>query len=319
MSNNVCVIGGSRYFGRHLLGLLRDAGHRVTVVNRGSTPPPPGVEQLVADRDNEPELAAALGARTFDVVVDQVCYHPVQAATALRVFRGRTARYVLTSSMEVYNPVTSQALPPQGPERPFTEEAVDPARWPVRMELPWSEYDFAAAGAGDTRYAEGKRQAEAVFAQDGGLPYAAVRCAHVLGGGSADFTGRLDHYTRRIAGAEAILVHPEVFPTAFIEYREIADFLLWAARSDFTGPVNACSHGRLDARELSGLIASAAGVEPSFLTVDPASGDDASPFSFDHYYGMSNARAERLGFAFSHTSDWLPGAITESLASRAAA
>ncbi|MGW2635276.1 NAD-dependent epimerase/dehydratase family protein, partial [Streptomyces chattanoogensis] len=90
----ICVIGGSRYFGKLLVERLQAAGHQVTVLNRGSVRPPTGVEHLVADRNDEAAVVAALGSRTFDAVVDQVCYTPVQAAIAARVFAGRTARRV---------------------------------------------------------------------------------------------------------------------------------------------------------------------------------------------------------------------------------
>lgn len=54
----------------------------------------------------------------------------------------------------------------------------------------------------------------------------------------------------------------------------------------------------------------AAGVgAPAYQTVD----GNASPFSFDRYYGMSNARATGLGFAFSNTADWLPGVVAEAI------
>ena len=60
----ICVIGGSRYFGKVLVQRLQATGHRVTVINCGSTPPPPGGEHLVADRDEEAALIAALGSRS---------------------------------------------------------------------------------------------------------------------------------------------------------------------------------------------------------------------------------------------------------------
>src|SRR5688500_19155822 len=100
--NSVCVIGGSRYFGRRVVERLRDEGVDVTVVNRGSGPAPEGVRHVVADRDDEDGLRAALAGRSFDVVLDQVCYTPLQAAAARRVFAGRTGRYVLTSPAVVY-------------------------------------------------------------------------------------------------------------------------------------------------------------------------------------------------------------------------
>ncbi|MER7726505.1 NAD-dependent epimerase/dehydratase family protein [Streptomyces sp. NPDC096323] len=307
----ICVIGGSRYFGKLLVERLHAAGHRVTVINRGSTPPPPGVEHLVADRDDESALAAALGTRTFDVVVDQVCYTPVQAGIAVRVFSGRTRRYVMTSTIEVYDPAT--ATPPAGAQdTPAEEERVDPATWAVRADLPWHDEAYL-----DAHYAEGKRQAEAVFTQDGRFGFASVRSAHVLGGGAREFTGRLAYYADRLARGADIVVHARELPTVFIHYEELADLLLWAATATgFTGPLNACSDGLLDVRDIADAVAAATGRRPVYRTA--AAGEPAGPFSFDRYYPMSNSRAKTLGFAFSRTADWLPGAAAESVTASAA-
>ncbi|MCC0099793.1 NAD-dependent epimerase/dehydratase family protein [Streptomyces flavotricini] len=271
----ILVIGGSRYFGKHLVTLLRDAGDEVTVLNRGSAAPPPGVGHLVADRDDEGRLRAVLGGRTFDTVVDQVCYTPRQAAVARRVFAGRTARYVMTSTMEVYDPA------------PPTPEA--------------------------RAYAEGKRQAEAVLREpgQGGGPFAfaAVRTAHVLGGGREEFTGRLAHYVGRIAAGTPVDVHEAPYATSFIHHHEIARFLQWTAGQSFTGAVDAASHGALDALDLCALVAGRVGRPAVLRTVEP--GATASPFSFDRDYALDNGRAEDLGYRFRRVADWLPGAIDE--------
>lgn len=302
----ICVIGGSRYFGKLLVQRLQAAGHQVTVINRGSTEPPPGVEHLVADRDDETALVTALGTRTFDVVVDQVCYTPVQAETAVRVFSGRTRRYVMTSTIEVYDPETA-ALPADARDTPVPEERVDPATWAVRTDLPWHDGAYL-----EDHYAEGKRQAEAVFTRDGRFAFASVRSAHVLGGGAREFTGRLAYYVDRLAEGRQIVVHARELPTVFIHYEELADLLLWAATATgFTGPLNACSDGLLDVRDIADAIAAETGRRPVYRTV--AAGEPAGPFSFDRYYAMSNTRAKALGFAFSRTADWLPAAANESI------
>ncbi|MFJ2160519.1 NAD-dependent epimerase/dehydratase family protein [Streptomyces sp. NPDC087856] len=302
----ICVIGGSRYFGKLLVERLRTAGHQVTVINRGSASPPTGVEHLLVDRNDEAALMAVLDARTFDVVVDQVCYTPVQAAIAARVFAGRVRRYVMTSTIEVYDPATA-TLPalPAGTHVP--EESVDPAIWQVAIDLPWHDDAYLEA-----HYAEGKRQAEAVFTQASRFAFATVRSAHVLGGGAQEFTGRLAHYAGRITQGEEITVHAQALPTVFIHYEELADLLAWAAAADFTGPVNACSDGSLGVHDLAEIIAAQAGREAVYRTV-PA-GDAASPFSFDRHYAMSNTRAKALGFPFSRATDWLPVAVAEALA-----
>ncbi|MEV5510739.1 NAD-dependent epimerase/dehydratase family protein [Streptomyces orinoci] len=298
----IAVIGGSRYFGRRVVQRLRDEGDQVTLINRGSAPAPPGVEHLIADRDDATALRAALGGRTFDVVLDQVCGTPRQAAVAAEVFRDRTGRYLMTSTIEVYDPATSEHI--RRGTAPLTEEAADPARQAVRPELPWHEEEFRNA-----HYGEGKRQAEAVFTRDAAFPFAAVRSAHVLGGGAADFTGRLRHYAERIRAGRPVDVHPVNHPSSFISAHEIADFLVWAAGEEFTGPVNARSHGELTVTGLCERIAAQAGREPVYRTVRSA----ASPYAFDRYYGMDNSRAERLGYRFGHTGDWLPEVIAEEL------
>ncbi|MFI9719368.1 reductase [Streptomyces sp. NPDC052396] len=302
----VAVIGGSRYFGREVVRRLRDAGAKVTVINRGSAPAPPGTAQLVADRDDARGLAAALGDRTFDVVIDQVCYTPKQAAVAREVFGGRTARYVMTSTIEVYDPADRPAAV-RGGEVPLTEDAVDPSRQEVRTELPWEDPEFRGR-----HYAEGKRQAEAVLSRDPVFAFAAVRSAHVLGGGGADFTGRLRHYLERVGAGRPVDVHPVNHPSSFTNAHEIADFLVWAAGADFTGAVNACSHGALSVTGLCELIGARAGRPPVYREV-AADAAQASPFAFDRYYAMDNSRAERLGYRFSHTEDWLPGLIAQEL------
>ncbi|MCM1972794.1 MULTISPECIES: NAD-dependent epimerase/dehydratase family protein [unclassified Streptomyces] len=293
----VLVIGGSRYFGKRLIRRLLSAGDRVTVLNRGSSAPPAGAAHLVADRDDEDALRRALGSRSFDTVVDQVCYTPRQAAVARRVFSGRTGRYVLTSTVEVYEYEDSPA--------PVPESAVDPRTVTVDLELPWDEPAFR-----DARYGEGKRQAEAVLTGDPALPCAAVRVAHVLGG-EDDFTGRLAHYTDRVRAGAPIAVPVVNRPATYIHVEEIADFLAWTVGETFTGPVNAASHGTLDTEELCAAVA--AQVPGGRVELRGVEVGEVSPLSFARSYGMDNSRATRLGFTFGDVWQWLPKAVAETL------
>ncbi|MFC5662634.1 NAD-dependent epimerase/dehydratase family protein [Kitasatospora misakiensis] len=308
---SVCVIGGTRYFGRHLVTLPLDAGIRVTLVNRGSAPPPPGVEHVRADRDDEGALAAALGDRTFDAVIDQVLYTPAQAAVARRVFAGRADRYVMTSTIEVYNPATSP-LVRTTPGVPVPEQAVDPAHWPVDLTLPWHDPAAITRHFGEaTAYAEGKRQAEAVLAAgDPPFAWASVRSAHVLGGGARDFTGRLAHYAERVAAGRPVAVHEDPRPSSFVHHREIAAALFAVAASPAVGAVNAASAELLDAVGLCELIADGLGTTARYRR---AEGVEHSPYSFDRWYAMDTRRAESLGLVFSPLRDWLPAAAAEAV------
>ncbi|MER6030842.1 NAD-dependent epimerase/dehydratase family protein [Streptomyces sp. NPDC001851] len=295
-AREVLVIGGSRYFGKRLITRLLAAGDQVTVLNRGSSAPPPEAVHLVADRDDEKALTEAIGSRTFDVVIDQVCYTPRQAEIAHRVFTGRTGRYVMTSTVEVYEH--------QDTAVPVPESAVDPRDVTVDLELPWDDAEFAPA-----HYGEGKRQAEAVFTGSG-LPFASVRVAHVLGGDD-DFTGRLEHYARRIRTGTPIAVPPAPHPATYIHVEEIAGFLFWAAGADFTGPVNAASHGLLALDELCAAVA--AHFPEGEVRFEVTESAELSPFAFRRRYAMDNSRAAGLGFSFGDVRQWLPKAVAETL------
>ncbi|MEV5310439.1 NAD-dependent epimerase/dehydratase family protein [Streptomyces sp. NPDC052610] len=296
-AREVLVIGGNRYIGKRLIARLLAAGDRVTVLNRGSSAAPPGTAHLVADRNDEQSLAMALADRAFDVVVDQVCYTPRQAAIARRVLAGRTRRYVMTSTVEVYEHEDHPA--------PVREDAVDPHTVTVDLELPWHDQDFT-----DAHYGEGKRQAEAVFAAAPAFPYTAVRLAHVLGGAD-DFTGRLAHYADRIRAAEPITVPVENHPAGYLYVEEAADVLFWAAGEEFTGPVNAASDGLLTTEELCAAVAAhLRGGKTVFRHVETG---EVSPYAFTRFYGMDNSRAGRLGFVFGDVRQWLPRAVAETL------
>ncbi|SOR78955.1 hypothetical protein SCNRRL3882_2420 [Streptomyces chartreusis NRRL 3882] len=200
----------------------------------------------------------------------------------------------MTSTVEVYEYEDSPEL--------VREEAVDPATVTVDLRLPWDDPAFREA-----HYGEGKRQAEAVLAAAGPeLPYAAVRVAHVLGGDD-DFTGRLAHHAERIRTGEPIAVPVVNRPATYVHVEEIARFLAWAAGEDFTGPVNAASHGTLTTEELCEAVA--AHVPDGRAGYRPVEVGEASPFSFRRSYGMDNA----LGFTFADARQWLPRAVAETL------
>ncbi|MBD0710683.1 MULTISPECIES: NAD-dependent epimerase/dehydratase family protein [unclassified Streptomyces] len=293
---DILVIGGNRYFGKRLIALLRNSGHRVTVLNRGSSGIPGEIEHVIADRDDENALESALAGRFFDVVVDQVCYTPHQAEIARRVFADRTRRYVMTSTVMVYEH--------QDSPDPVAEDSLDLSAVAVDTRLPWGDPGFR-----DAHYGEGKRQAEAVFAAGTDFAWTSVRVAHVLGGDD-DFTGRLDHYVRRVRAGEPIAVPAVDHPATYVHVEEIAAFLAWTAVADFTGPVNAHSHGPLTAADLCAEIERQVGGRTVFRAVESG---EVSPFSFTRSYGMDNSRATALGYSFSHSSTWLARAVAETV------
>jgi len=102
-THKTLVLGGSYFIGRRSVELLRDAGHDVSVLNRGSREPPSGVTQLTADRNDPVALGAAVRGQHFDVVVDFSCYDAVQARLALDALGGRFRHWIHISSAAVYS------------------------------------------------------------------------------------------------------------------------------------------------------------------------------------------------------------------------
>ena len=142
-----------------------------------------------------------------------------------------------------------------------------------------------------------------MFAADPGFPYVAVRVAHVLGGDD-DFTGRLEHYADRIRAGGTDRRAPGEPPGDLYPRRGDRRLPVLDGGEDFTGPVNAASHGPLTTEELCEAIT--AHLPDGRTLLRAVEVGEVSPFSFSRSYGMDNSRATRLGFSFGDARAWLP-------------
>ncbi|MFI6909621.1 hypothetical protein ACIBKY_50755 [Nonomuraea sp. NPDC050394] len=92
--NEICVIGGSRDFGRRLAENLRDHGARVTVVNRDSSAPPEGVTHLRNGRGDEKGMRLAPPAVRVMWSADLPCSPPVPKAHGRSMVRKRPKLFI---------------------------------------------------------------------------------------------------------------------------------------------------------------------------------------------------------------------------------
>lgn len=307
----ICVIGGTRYFGKLIVRRLLTQGHRVTILTRGHSQDEFGdsVQRLKADANDAAALAAALGERTFDAVLHQMCYSPIAALAASLAFKGRTRRLVMTSTIETYNPRTfeNREVPTLSPWA--LENELNPETYAYDENLPWLDPVFA-----EGHYGEGKRQAEAALAQTASFPVAFVRVGHVLSD-KDEFTGRFSFHVDRMLTGRPILTWLGSGKSSFIHAEDIAAFLAWATTATFTGAINACSPEGLDVRDLCAAIGEASGRVARIEEVaDPGADEACSPFSFPQTLCMSTARAAGLGYRFTPASDWLPGVAAATVA-----
>jgi len=101
----VLFIGGTGVISAGAARRAVAVGHRLTMLNRGGhtpRPAPEGAEVLKADIRDTASVRAALGNRTFDVVVDFVAFTADHVAADIELFSGRTGQYVFISSASAY-------------------------------------------------------------------------------------------------------------------------------------------------------------------------------------------------------------------------
>lgn len=295
MPKQLLVIGGTRFFGKLLVQRLLRAGHRVTIATRGYAPDPFGarIERIRVDRRNEHAMRNAFRDAQYDVVFDQMCYSPLDAAISTRVFAGKVGRYVMTSTIDAYRgvPATGRAL--REDDLAVQAQRIDAA-------YPWHDPKLAVDS-----YVAGKLQAEAYLARDGSLPAVTVRLAHVLGG-PEDFTGRLAHYVDLVRQRGTLHYANAAAKVSFMEAAGAADFLAWAGSRDFLGPVNAAAEEPLSAFDLHARVARVLDEPARSTRVAQAGG---SPFDFAQPLVLDTTRARALGYRFGHTDEWLDDTI----------
>jgi nucleoside-diphosphate-sugar epimerase len=296
MVKNILVIGGTRFIGRLLVQRLLQAGHRVTIATRGYAPDPFGqrVARVRVDRRNELAMKSAFAHASFDIVFDQMCYSPLDAAIAVRTFAGKVGRYVMTSTIDVYRSLGFDHC------APVLEADLLVAAQPIDTRYPWHDPRLAIEC-----YVAGKVQAEAYLVRDGSLPLAVPRLGHVLGG-PEDFTGRLAHYVELARGRGLLHYSRRDAAQSFMTAHAAADFLAWAGMQDFTGPVNAASDGALSAAALYERVGGVLDTRVRLLQAKAAAKPGVlSPFDLPGPMAMDTSRAKALGYRFDHTDDWL--------------
>lgn len=286
---NVLVLGGTRFFGKNLVELLLKEQIKVTLLTRGKTEDEFGdqVQRLVVDREDAVALEKAIGDQQYDVVYDNICFTPQQAREAVSIFQNKTKRYILTSSLSVYDFGTGICH----------ESDVDT-----------HHYTIDADPEAELSYGEGKRQAEAVFFQQADFPVAAVRFPIVLG--PNDYTKRLDFHVERVLSGKVIGISNLEAQMNFIHEQEAAEFLFWLGiSSELTGPVNARSDGEVRLRELVEWIEQ--GTEQQAIIQSETDDEAQSSFGVPDSWIMDTSKAKQDGFQFYVLSEWMPALIKQ--------
>jgi len=120
----VAVIGGTRHVGPPIVKMLLEAGHQVSVYNRGITPAelPPGVQRVKVDRKVRGQIAAALRSHRPDAVIDMIGYVVDDVEEVFSALPS-LLHYLFCSTTAVYGRIgrsTPDESKPVAPDSPYT-------------------------------------------------------------------------------------------------------------------------------------------------------------------------------------------------------
>src|SRR5262245_50474909 len=204
------IFGGTQFLGRAVAACACAVGHEVTCVARGVTGPvAPGARFVRIDRD-APDGLAALVDQVFDAVVD-VSRHPGQVRRAVVALKQHTAHWTFVSSVSVYS----------DNHTPSQRADTAPLRVPLAPEIERSS---------DETYGAAKVACERAVGEG------AFICRPGLIVGPEDPTGRFTYWPARLARGGAVLAPgPPDDPVQFIDVRDLAQWIVHAARARLTG------------------------------------------------------------------------------------
>jgi len=137
---SVLYIGGTGTISASCVRLSVATGMRVAVLNRGRNAGgralPPEVETLVGDITDETAVAAAVGGRRFDAVVNFLSYDADDARRMASFFAARTRQYVHISSGSIYaKPVWQVPISESTPTAPNPHLEYATGKWRAEQAL----------------------------------------------------------------------------------------------------------------------------------------------------------------------------------------
>lgn len=215
---DVLILGGTKFVGRHVARAFRSAGARVALFNRGNRygEPLAGFEEIRGDRLRDLHRT---GTRTWDAVVDMCAYLPRDAHTAARFFADKTSRYLLVSTISVYDLETTGRVDEDAPLARLAPQA-------DRNRMTPQTYGALKAACENIILSAFRERATIVRPGLVAGPY--------------DPTDRFTYWPLRIADSgQVLLPHEPAHPIQYIDASDLAAFTVKLVRDDRPGIFNA--------------------------------------------------------------------------------
>lgn len=278
----ILVLGGTRFFGIHMVNDLIKKGHEVTIATRGISPDDYGdsVSRICFERTDEDSIKAVIAGTHYDVIIDKIAYSSNDIRKIMET--ADYDKYIYMSSTAVYDPKHINTV-----EDDFDGKGGE-LIWCDRKDYP---YDVT------------KRQAEyALWQKYPEKNWIAVRYPFVIG--KDDYTKRLYFYVEHVMKQLPMKVDNIDSQMSFIRSDEAGKFMSFLVDKDIKGAVNGSSKGTVSIREILDYLEK----ETGFKAVLSEDGDPA-PYNEEAEYSINTDKAESLGFNFTDLNDWIYGLI----------
>ncbi|MBE5881204.1 MAG: NAD-dependent epimerase/dehydratase family protein [Lachnospiraceae bacterium] len=280
----ILVIGGTKFFGIHMIHALLEKGHDVTIATRGQAKDPFGdkVGRILLEHSKPKSMKSALEGRHFDVAIDKIAY----CSNDIKYLMDSVScdRLIYMSSTAVYN------LDHMGVKENEFDGNAGMLKWCNRA---------------DDSYAEVKRQAEyALWQEYGDKKWLAVRYPFVVG--TDDYTKRLLFYVEHVIKGTPMYIDNLDAQMSFIRSDEAGQFLAFLTENKMTGAVNGCSDGTISIREILDYVEKKTG-KAAIVNAD----GEPSPYNGTVDYSINTDKAKMLGYEFSNVRDWMFKLIDE--------
>jgi 2'-hydroxyisoflavone reductase len=215
----ILIVGGTSFVGRAVAWSALNAGHDVTVFNRGQTPSdlPESVTRLVGDRHGD---MSALADVSFDVTVDAIAFRPVDVDVLATALEYRGGHHIQISSVSAYEDPPSEGA---------TEESA----------TLWNDESLArdAEVTGET-YGPLKAACERAAEEHFGEQLTIVRPTFVIG--SHDATLRFPYWVERLRiGGNVAVPGPRHNALQYIDARDLGEFVVTLASTTTLGAFHA--------------------------------------------------------------------------------
>jgi nucleoside-diphosphate-sugar epimerase len=283
VTQRVLIIGGNGIISGSVTRLAVARGMDVTLLNRGTSttrPPIPGVSSLVGDAQDAASLRAAVGDRSFDVVVNFRAFTPAQVQADVELFAGRTGQYVFISSASAYQKPVAHL--------PIVEST------PLRN--PFWEYSRNKIACEDLLTAAYR---------DVGFPMTIVRPSHTYDGSLIPIDGGWTVLDRMRRGVPIVLHGDGTSLWTLTNARDFAGAFVGLLGNPLAlgSAVQITSDESLSWNAIAGMLGAAMGVEPAIVHI----ASDTLAKHVDYGDGLLGDKAHSVVFDNSRVKSLVPG------------